>query len=120
MVLLPSDCRETFRPLFGYFPEMGYQPRVRFAVTLFVLLCGVLPARHAQGAPALERGVAITDPLSLRELDRGRFGLTRIMRPTRSSDAPLTNSQLFAWPSMVPVRKALDDEFDRYILRHNA
>jgi hypothetical protein len=38
----------------------------------------------------------------------------------RSSDAPLTNSQLFAWPSMVPVRKALDGEFDRYILRHKA
>jgi hypothetical protein len=97
---------------------MGYQPRVRFAVAIFLLVVGVLPVRHAQSAPALERGVAITDPASLRELDRGRFGLTRIMLPMRSSSVPLTNSQLFAWPSMVAVRKALDDEFDRYIAGH--
>jgi len=38
----------------------------------------------------------------------------------RSSSAPLTNSQVFALPSMAPVRKALDDEFDRYIARHKA
>ena len=92
---------------------------LRFLVTILVLLCSALPARAAQGA-ALERGTAITDPLALRELDHGRFGLTRVMPPMRSSNAPLTNSQLFAWPSMVPVRKALDDEFERYILRHKA
>jgi hypothetical protein len=92
---------------------------VRFFVTILVLLCSALPARAAQGA-ALERGAAIIDPLALRELDRGRFGLGRVMAPMRSSDAPLINSQLFAWPSMVPVRKALDDEFDRYIARHKA
>jgi mono/diheme cytochrome c family protein len=93
---------------------------LRFLVTIFVLLCSALPARGAQGAPALERGTAITDPLALRDLDHGRFGLTRVMIPTRSSDAPLTNSQLFASPSMVPVRKALDAEFDRYVSRHKA
>ena len=37
-------------------------------------------------------------------------------RPMRRS----TNSELFALPSMVPVRKALDAEFDRYIARHKA
>jgi hypothetical protein len=93
---------------------------VRFLVTVFILLSGVLPLRPAQSAEALERGTAITDPLALRELDHGKFGLTRIMLPMRSSDAPLTNSQLFALPSMVPVRKALDDEFERYIARHKA
>jgi hypothetical protein len=92
---------------------------VRFFVTILVLLSSALPARAAQGA-ALERGAAIIDPLALRELDRGRFGLGRVMAPMRSSDAPPINSQLFAWPSMVPVRKALDDEFDRYIARHKA
>jgi hypothetical protein len=97
---------------------MGYP--LRFLVTFFILLSGVMPVRHALGAPALERGTAITDPLALRELDHGRFGLTRVMLPARSSDAPLTNSQLFAWPSMVSVRKALDDEFDRYVARHKA
>ena len=69
---------------------------------------------------ALERGTAVTDPLSLRELDHGRFGLGRILPPVRPTDAPITSGQLFALPSMAPVRKALDDEFDRYIARHKA
>jgi hypothetical protein len=89
--------------------------RVRFLVPILVLLCGVLPARFALGAPLLERGAAITDPSGLRELDRGRFGLSRMLSPARSIDAPLTGSQLFALPSMAPVRKALDAEFDRYV-----
>jgi hypothetical protein len=94
--------------------------RVRLVLSLLILLAGILPVRHAQAGPALERGTAITDPLALRELDHGRFGLTRIMLPAGSSSAPLTNSQLFALPSMVAVRKALDLEFDRYIARHSA
>ena len=92
--------------------------RVRVLVTFWVLLASVLPLRDAQGAAALERGLAIIDPLALRELDRGRFGLGRVMLPARSADEPLTSSQLFALPSMAPVRQALDAEFDRYILRH--
>src|SRR5450755_1223419 len=91
---------------------------MRILVTTLVLLCGVLTARAGQGA--LERGTAIIDPQGLRELDRGRLGLSRVILPMRSSNAPLTNSQLFALPSMAPVRKALDDEFDRYIARHKA
>src|ERR1700685_2717702 len=94
--------------------------RVRFVLSLLIFLAGILPVRHAQAGPALERGTAITDPLALRELDHGRFGLTRIMLPAGSSNAPLANSQLFALPSMVAVRKALDLEFDRYIARHSA
>jgi hypothetical protein len=94
--------------------------RVRLVLSLLILLAGILPVRHAQAGPALERGTAITDPLALRELDHGRFGLTRIMLPAGSSNAPLTNSQLFTLPSMVAVRKALDLEFDRYIARHSA
>jgi len=68
----------------------------------------------------LERGTAIIDPLALRELDRGRFGLTRVMMPARAADTPLTNDQLFALPSMAPVRKALDADFERYVERHKA
>jgi hypothetical protein len=93
---------------------------VRFLATVFIVFSIVLPGRPAQSAAALERGTAITDPLALRELDHGRFGLTRVMLPMRSSDVPLTNSQLFALPSMVPVRRALDAEFERYIARHKA
>jgi hypothetical protein len=64
-------------------------PSLRFPFTVIVLLCSVLPA---QSAPALERGTAVTDPLALRELDRGRFGLGRLLWPARSADTPLANS----------------------------
>src|SRR5712671_2316969 len=95
---------------------------LRFLVTLFALFCSLLPLRHAQSAPALEleRGVAITNPLALRELDRGRFGLARMLLPARPIDAPLTSGGLFALPSMAPVRAALDGEFERYTQKHKA
>ncbi|MBR1150677.1 hypothetical protein [Bradyrhizobium sp. JYMT SZCCT0428] len=89
---------------------------LRFLVTLFALLCGALPA----SAAPLERGIAITDPLALRELDGGRFGIRRLLWPERSADAPPTSGQLFTLPSMVPVRQAIDAEFDRYIARHKS
>jgi len=92
---------------------------LRFLVTVFVLLCSVLTARAGQGA-ALERGTAIIDPPALRELDHGRFGVSGVLLPARSGDAEITGGQLFALPAMVPVRKALDDEFDRYIARHKS
>jgi hypothetical protein len=91
----------------------------RFLAIVFALLCGALPARASQDA-ALERGTAITDPATLRELDDGRFRLDRMLLPERSADIPLANSALFALPSMVPVRQAIDGEFDRYIARHQA
>src|SRR5258708_23676490 len=91
-----------------------------FVVVSLILLAGVLPVRHAQSAQAVERGAALTDPLALRELDRGWVGLNRVMQPMRSSDAPLTNSQLFALPSMAAVRKALDEEVERFGSRHHA
>jgi hypothetical protein len=94
-------------------------PALRLLGTTLVLLCCALPARAAQNA-ALERGTAIIDPLALRELDRGRFGLGRILEPARSAKVPLTNEQLFALPSMAAVRKALDSEFERYIASHKA
>jgi hypothetical protein len=93
---------------------------LRFPVTIFALLCSVLPVRQAQCSPVLERGTAIIDPAALRELDHGRFGVGRVLMPWRSSSKPLANSQLFALPSMIAVRKALDEEFERYIARHKA
>jgi hypothetical protein len=90
-----------------------------FLVVAFALLCGALPVRAAQDA-ALERGTAITDPATLRELDGGKFRLDRMLLPERSADIPLTNGALFALPSMMTVRQAIDDEFDRYVARHRA
>jgi hypothetical protein len=92
---------------------------MRFLFAILVLLCGVLPARATEGA-APERGTAIIDPSGLRELDRGRFGLNRVMLPMKSYDAPITGNQLFSLPAMLAVRKALDDEFDGYVARHKA
>jgi hypothetical protein len=92
---------------------------LRFLVILHVLTCNGFPARAAPSA-ALERGTAITDPLALRELDRVRFAVGRMVPPGTSGDIPLTSGQLFALPSMAGVRRALDGEFDRYIARHQA
>lgn len=92
--------------------------RARYALIALLLLAGALPARAAPAAAALERGTAIIDPVALRELDRGRFGIGRLLLPERSSNAPLASNQLFALPSMLPFRQALDGEFDRYVARH--
>ena len=92
---------------------------LRFSVLTLFVLCGAAPLRAAQNT-VLERGTAIIDPFALRELDHGRFGLARILAPTQSDDTPLNNSELFALPSMAPVTKALDADFDRYVAEHKA
>jgi len=93
--------------------------KLRWFPVLFCLLCSALAARAAPDQP-LERGTAITDPLALRELDRGRFGLGRILEPARSADMPPSNAELFAMPSMAPVKAAINAEFERYVARHQA
>jgi hypothetical protein len=92
---------------------------LQLLIAVFILLGSLLPLRDAVAAP-LERGTATTDPLALRELDRGRFAVGRMVSPETSNDIPLTSGQLFALPSMAGVRRALDGEFDRYIARHQA
>src|SRR5260221_45785 len=102
---------------------------LRFLVILLVLLCGVLPARAVQGA-ALERGAALTGPYALRELELGEhptsgldhvgFGLRPFIPAARTVAAPILNDELFALPSMAPVRQAIDAEFERYLARHRA
>jgi hypothetical protein len=102
---------------------------LRVIIAIIVLLCGIPAARCADTA-ALERGAAITDPLALRELelgkhpasglDRAKFSLRSFMAPAGSGSAPILNDELFALLSMAPVRRALDNEFDRYVARHAA
>jgi hypothetical protein len=92
---------------------------LRASIVFALLLCGASPARAIDGAP-LERGTAIIDPTALRELDHGRFGLARIMAPKRAGDTLLTNSELFSLPSMAPVSRALENDFERYIAGHKA
>jgi hypothetical protein len=82
-----------------------------------MLLSAVLPGQAVETA-ALERGTAIIDPLALREFDKGRFGIDGMLLPERAANIPLSNGQVFSLPSMVPVRSAIDAEFDRYIAKH--
>ena len=88
-------------------------------LAIIILLIGAWSARAASDVP-LERGTAIIDPGALRELDGGRFGLTRIMIAGALDWTPLTNAQLFALPSMAQVAKALDADVEGYIERHKA
>ena len=83
---------------------------------LITLALVLLPLSCARSQPLLERGTAVTDPSALRELDRGSLGLSRML--SASSSEPLTDSALFALPAIVPVRKSLDEEFERYVQRH--
>ncbi len=79
---------------------------------------------------ALERGTAIIDPFALRELDLGEhkasgidragFGLRPFIPTARSDNTPILDDELFSLPSMAPVRKALDEDFERYVAKHKA
>ena len=93
-------------------------PATRCAAIILLSCCGF--AARAADRPPIERGAAIIDPLALRELDHGRFALSRIMAPARPADVPLANAELFALSSMAPVRKALEDDFERYIAKHKS
>ena len=91
--------------------------RVRSLLMAFILLGSVFPG-HGVNAEGLARGTAITDPEALHELDRERFGIGRMLLPERSVVVPLTSGQMFALPSMAPVRSAFEAEFDRYTANH--
>jgi hypothetical protein len=102
------------------------------ALVLAVFSAAVLsasPSRALEGA-ALERGTAIIDPFALRELDQGEpkasgikrdgFSLRRFMPTARTDTTPILDDELFSLPSMTPVRKALDADFERYLASHKA
>ncbi|HLJ01350.1 MAG TPA: hypothetical protein VKT76_16695 [Bradyrhizobium sp.] len=93
---------------------------LRLILMIVASLWGLMPAHHAQAAPVLERGVAVTDPGALREFDRGRFGLAAMLDAARRSEGLLTGEALFALPSMAPVRQSIEVEFARYEQRHGA
>ncbi len=91
---------------------------LRFFLTAFLfVMCCVAPAR---AAPELARGTAILEPLVLGELDRGRFGLGRMLAPRSGEDRVLTSDLLFALPAMAPVRRAIDHDYAQYMQRHKS
>ena len=93
---------------------------LRFLFIAFTLLSGSLSLSVAQGAPLLERGAAVTDPVALRELDHGAFSLARMLSASPPSGGPLADAALFALPAVASIRKSLDEEFERYVERHRA
>ncbi len=93
---------------------------LRLLIIALAFLDAAAPLHRSHAAPALERGVAITDPDTLRELDRGRFGLAGMLVSSPSQSQSLSNEALFALPSMAPVQKSLDAEFERYVQRHKS
>src|SRR5579863_7419112 len=93
---------------------------LRSLVIAFALLSGSLSPSAAQSAALLERGTAVTDPVALSELDRGPFGLARMLSASPSSNKPLADDALFALSAIAAIRKSLDEEFERYVQRHKA
>ncbi len=93
---------------------------LRFLFIACALFSGALSLSAAQSAPLLERGAAVTDPIALRELDRGAFSLARMLSVLPSSSKPLADDALFALPAIAGIRKSLDEEFERYVERHKA
>lgn len=77
---------------------------------LLAVLC-----TSASYSGGLERGVAITDPGALRELDGTDLGLGRMLGADTNS-----HSEPFSLPSMALIRAAIDRDFDRYSERHKA
>ena len=91
---------------------------LRLLIIALAFFSAAAPLHRAYAAPPLERGVAITDPDTLRELDRGRFGLAGMLASSPSRDQPLSDAALFALPSMASLTKSLDQEFERYLQHH--
>jgi hypothetical protein len=108
---------------------MTHASRPLLVISALVLAAFSSASRATEGA-ALERGTAIIDPFALRELDLGGhhaggtdhsgFGLRRFIPTARTDAAPILGDELFALPSMAGVRKALDEDFERYLARHKA
>jgi len=94
---------------------------------LAIVLFGGAFSAQAKDIAALERGAAIIDPLALRELelggapDRAGFGLRAFVVGARAdTSASIRDDELFALSAMAPLRRALDAEFERYIMRRRA
>jgi hypothetical protein len=108
---------------------MTHASRSLLVISALVLAAFSGASRAIEGA-ALERGTAIIDPFALRELDLGEhrasgtdragFGLRRFVPTARADEKPILGDELFALASMAGVRKALDEDFERYLAKHRA
>lgn len=107
-----ATCRAGFRRTHR---KQAVRYRIQLIVLVFCLALGF--AARAES----ERGLVVTDPLALRELDGrmdGGLGLAQLLDPARVT--PITNDALFALPAMGPVRDAMERAFADYLQRRQA
>jgi hypothetical protein len=102
----------------------AWRSTMRASGLALAVVLGASGVARAADAQMLTRGGAIVDPLTLRELDlhehisdgaAADFSLRRMLAPRSKPDTPLTNDELFSLPSMIPLRAAIDREFERYL-----
>ena len=86
--------------------------RMRLALQKLLCLLLLLLIPVASHGAALERGVAITHPETVRALDTSGLSLARML----GADASSSGAALFALPSMTIVRDATDRDFNRYVV----
>jgi hypothetical protein len=96
---------------------------VQFRLALIVLLGSLVLPCFALAEAA--KPLAITDPVTLRQLDSGDaahpgFGIGRMLDPAVARAAPIANDALFARPAMAGIRNALDTEFARFVAGYRA
>lgn len=94
---------------------------LRIVVAVVVSFGGAVSVLAAENA-RLARGIAITDPDLLHQLDQHEtLTISRLLWPERNANSPLTNDLMFSELSQFkPILPAIDAEFDRYIAQHKA
>lgn len=95
---------------------------VRCRLALIVLLGSLVLPRVALAEAS--KPLAITDPVTLRQLDAGDaahpgYGIGRMLDPAVARAAPIGSNALFALPAMAGIRSAIDAEFARFVVGHS-
>lgn len=87
--------------------------RMRAVLQTLCLVWPMLLPVTVVHAAAMERGVAITDPVALQRLEDAGLSLGRLL----GAEASSSGADLFALPSMVALQAATDRDFNSYVVR---
>src|SRR5262245_20452005 len=74
----------------------------RILFVLCLMVASAQPARAQVGM--LESGIAVTDPVILKQLQTERFSVGALLFPDEANSATLRNDELFAGPAGAPSR----------------
>jgi hypothetical protein len=94
---------------------------LRILVAAAVFFGGIVSLLAAENAQ-LARGMAITDPDLLRELDQhDALTISHLLWPERNADFPLTTDLMFSGlPQLKDIAPVIEAEIDRYVARQRA